>query len=172
MTLLLEDLQWIPGYQIAWVSYIINNAEYWYVLWCILRQESGEKLTAVPQTQSWNRKCSMPGSSLSSHAVGALLTPQSLSPARYAKKCLRCAVQEPDLRNVKAEPNDCSAKGKLKGDWMPFPARCKQTDVTVVLCGVSASFMCWCCYYHTFWLVRSSLRTLILCYWTIFSFFF
>lgn len=101
-----------------------------------------------------------------SHAIGALLTPQSLSPAWYAKKCLRCAVREPDLRNVKAEPNDCSAKGKLKGDWMPFPAKCKQTDVTVVLCGVSASFMCWCCYYHTFWLVRSSLRTSILCYWT------
>lgn len=29
------------------------------------------------------------------------------------------------------KPNDWSVSVKLKGDWMPFPERWKQTDVTV-----------------------------------------
>lgn len=41
------------------------------------------------------------------------------------------------MKRQSRAPNDCSVKGKLKGDWTPFPVRCKQTRRTVGLCGVS-----------------------------------
>lgn len=58
---------------------------------------------------------------------------------RRIRKSSRCVQRKQDLRNVKANSNDCSVGGKLKGDWMSFPERC---DCKHVFCRVSACFMC------------------------------